>query len=124
MKKNSRALSREFLTMCALCVGASLGIANVAFADEASQLFDKKCASCHGKDGKGNTAIGKKIGTKNFADPALQGNLTDAAIEKSILAGEKDKDTGKNRMPGFEGKLSSEEISGLVKYVRTFRGKE
>lgn len=124
MKKHPRALSRQLFTLCALCLGASLGIADVAFADEASQLFDKKCASCHGKDGKGNTPIGKKIGTRSFADPALQANLTDGGIEKSILEGEKDKDTGKTRMPGFQGKLAPEEISSLVKHVRTFRGKE
>jgi mono/diheme cytochrome c family protein len=34
-------------------------------ADTGGDLFATKCASCHGKDGAGNTPMGKKCPTRN-----------------------------------------------------------
>ena len=35
-----------------------------AFGADAGTLWAQNCASCHGKDGSGNTAMGKKLADK------------------------------------------------------------
>ena len=44
----------------------------------------KHCASCHGKDGKGQTKAGKMAGVKDQTDPKYQATLTDEKMFKSI----------------------------------------
>lgn len=107
----------------AVVIGVVIGLPGVGFADDAAELFNKKCATCHGKDGKGDTTMGKKVNVANLTDPARQDKLTDAAVQSRILDGVTDKDTGKQRMPPSKGKLSDGEVAGLVKYVRAFRSK-
>jgi cytochrome c553 len=36
----------------------------VSVAGDASATWAQNCASCHGKDGSGNTVMGKKLGVK------------------------------------------------------------
>ena len=97
----------------------TVGMTGAVFADA---TFDKKCASCNGKDGKGQTKMGKKLGAKDFTDAKVQAGLTDAQIEEAIKNGKKN-DAGKQVMKGFAGKLSDDEIKALVKVVRAFKGK-
>jgi mono/diheme cytochrome c family protein len=37
-----------------------------AFGGDAGALWAQQCASCHGKDGSGNTTMGKKLGLKDY----------------------------------------------------------
>ena len=91
----------------------------LAQADDASANWDKLCAKCHGKDGKGQTAMGKKLGIKDYTDAKVQEELKDDAAFKAIKEGVKDKD-GKLLMKAVEG-LSDEEIKALVAHVRSFK---
>jgi mono/diheme cytochrome c family protein len=44
-----------------------------AFGADAGALWVQHCASCHGKDGSGNTTMGKKLGLKDYSKrPGLQ----------------------------------------------------
>jgi len=90
------------------------GTAGMAHADGA-EMFGKKCAGCHGKDGKAETSMGKKLNIKSLADAKVQAASTDAQWEKIILEGVKGTD-GKNVMPAF--KVSPEEAKDLVKACR------
>lgn len=94
----------------------------LALADGAD-LFAKRCASCHGKDGKGKTKMGEKLKIRDLTDAKVQAEITDAGAEKGLTEGVKDKETGKERMPAFAGKLTGAEIQELVRYVRTLKGK-
>ena len=47
---------------------AALAVAGAAHADAA--LYAKKCASCHGKDGK-PSAVGQKMGAKDLGASKL-----------------------------------------------------
>ncbi len=99
----------------------SMSLATGARADETADLYVKKCATCHGRDGKGQTIMGKKLSIKDLTDPKVQGEVTDAQIEDQIKNGVKDKDTGKDRMTAFKDKLTDDQVKGLVKYVRTLK---
>jgi cytochrome c553 len=87
-------------------------------AADAKATYEKDCAKCHGKDGKGQTMMGKKKGAKDYTDPKVQAELTDEAAFKAIKEGYK-KD-GQEVMKPSEG-LSDEEIKGLVAYMRKFK---
>ena len=46
--------------------------------DAAAYLYNKECAGCHGKDGKGKTPTGRKVGAKDLT----LSKSTDAEMEK------------------------------------------
>jgi cytochrome c553 len=98
---------------------ALLAISTLAAgAADAKATYEKDCAKCHGKDGKGQTVMGKKQGAKDYTDPKVQDELKDDAAFKAIKDGYK-KD-GKEVMKPSEG-LSDDEIKGLVAYMRKFK---
>jgi cytochrome c6 len=102
-------------TACLLAV-----LAGTARADDAKTIWEKSCASCHGKDGKGNTKMGKKVDVKDYTDAKVQADLTDEKAVKTIKEGVKD-DKGKERMKPYGDVLSEDEIKSLVVYVRAFK---
>jgi len=87
---------------------------------DVKEVWDKNCASCHGKDGKGETKAGKKAGAKDLTDAKYQATFTDDRMVKQIKEGMKDKN-GKELMKPFADKLSDEEIKQIVAYVRAFK---
>lgn len=99
-------ITRNLILACAVVflVGMS------ARADDSATLYKAKCAVCHGPDGKGDTAMGKKLGAHDFTAPDMQ-KLSDAELTAII-------NKGKNKMPAYEGKLSKEQIAQLVAYIR------
>jgi mono/diheme cytochrome c family protein len=105
----------------ALAVALFLGATGGQALADAAATFNAKCAGCHGKDGKGQTTMGKKLKVSDLTEAKLQASLTDAKILQLIKEGAKDKDTGKARMPAFTGKLTDAEMGEQVQYVRHFR---
>jgi len=103
----------------ALVVVLACGMAMVASAADAKENWDKQCAKCHGKEGKGDTKMGQKLDIRDLTDAKVQGELKDDAAFKAIKEGVKDKD-GKTRMKPAEG-LSDDDIKALVKHVRSFK---
>lgn len=99
-------------------IAGALGTLNLMAADAAA-TWDKECAKCHGKDGSGDTAMGKKLKLKNYTDAAVQAGFTDEEAAAAIKDGIKE--DGKTRMKGYGEKLSDEEIKGLVAHVRSFK---
>ena len=88
----------------------------------APEIFAQKCAGCHGRDGKGQTTMGKKLSVKDLTDAKVQAAAKDADWEKSIAEGVKN-EAGKVVMQPNKGKISPEDIKGLVKVCREFKGK-
>ena len=94
----------------------------MAVGPEAPEIFAQKCAGCHGRDGKGQTTMGKKLSVKDFTDAKVQAAAKDADWEKGITEGVKDA-AGKVVMQPSKGKISPEDIKALVKVCRDFKGK-
>jgi cytochrome c6 len=72
--------------------------------------FKAKCAMCHAADGSGSTATGKALKVRDLGSADVQGQ-TDAQLTAIIT-------DGKNKMPAYKGKLTDDQIKGLVTYVR------
>jgi cytochrome c553 len=106
-------------TIAILLIAGIAGFCTVATAADAKDNWDKNCASCHGKDGKGQTTMGKKVGCKDLTDAKVQEALKDEEAIKSIKEGTK-KD-GKELMKPFAEKLTADEIKALVAHIRTFK---
>ena len=87
---------------------ASAGIASAA---DASATWNSQCASCHGKDGSGNTAMGKKLGVKDYSK---EQGFSDAEATKVIKE-------GKGKMKAYKDKLSDDDVKALVAYVRSLK---
>ena len=87
---------------------ALLTAAGAARAEGAAALFQKKCATCHGVDGKGQTKMGERMGIK---DLAASSSGTAADLEKRIA-------DGRGKMPAFKGRISDDEIKSVAAFVK------
>lgn len=75
------------------------------------RLYGRKCASCHGLDGKGDTKRGIRTKANDWTKPGFLAQFTDEKLIELTAKGIK-------KMPAYEEKLSSEEIVALVQYMR------
>jgi len=107
--KKALTLTFAIIAVSALSAGAA----------DAKATYEKDCAKCHGKEGKGDTKMGQKLGAKDYTDAKVQAELKDEAAIKAIKEGLKNKE-GKTLMKPADG-LSDDEIKGLVAYMRTFK---
>ena len=80
------------------------------FGADGGTLWAQKCASCHGKDGSGNTAMGKKLGVKDYTKNQ---SFSDAEATNAIK-------NGQGKMKGFK-QLSDADVKALVAYVRSLK---
>jgi mono/diheme cytochrome c family protein len=110
-------MKRKFL-FCIFAIALMFIVASQAgFAQSAGEaLFKQKCQVCHGPTGGGDTVMGQKLGAKDLKSAEVQ-KLSDAEITNIIK-------NGKDKMKGFEGKLSNDEIKSLVTYVRDLAKKK
>lgn len=84
----------------------------------ATANFQKNCEPCHGPNGEGGPV---KTPTKQIKVPSLKTEHaikhTDEQLTKMITNGEEE-------MPAFKDKMTAEEITEMVRYVRHhFQGK-
>jgi len=87
---------------------------NSTDAQAAATLYEKKCATCHGKDGQAKTFKAKFNHARNLSDAAWQTEVSDERIFNSITA-------GRGKMPAFDKKLTKEQIESLVAHVRSLK---
>lgn len=99
-----------------LIIFAALALAasSVAYAqDDQAAVYKSKCQVCHGPDGKGDTPAGKKLGAKDFHAPEVA-KMSDQELFDITKK-------GKDKMPGYEGKLTDDQIKSLIKYIRSLK---
>jgi mono/diheme cytochrome c family protein len=112
-----RKIKSNSMKKLIVCTLAFLAAGAVAVrAADAKENWTSNCLKCHGADGKGQTAMGKKLGLKDYSDAKVQDALKDDQIAKAIKEGVKEGDTIK--MKAFGDAFSADEIKALVAYVR------
>ena len=90
----------------------ALVFSTYTFADGGAD-FKAKCAACHGATGAGDTTMGKNLKIRDLGSADVQ-KQSDADLDTVIAK-------GKGKMPAYDGKLTKEQIEGLVKYIRTLK---
>jgi len=100
--------------MKAIAISAlTLLISASAFAADGAAVYKAKCASCHGPDGAGQSAMGKKMNLRDLGSPEVQ-KQTDAELYAWTA-------DGKGKMPAYKAKLTEAEIKALVSFMRTLK---
>jgi mono/diheme cytochrome c family protein len=105
----------------AVLLSLGLGLAAFAADKKTERLFNAKCGSCHGKDGKAQTDKGKEMKMREMGSEEFQ-KASDDEMKKTILEGfKKEKDGTKQEMDGFKDDLKPADVDALVKMVREFK---
>jgi mono/diheme cytochrome c family protein len=93
-----------------------------AAAQEARQLFNTVCATCHGADGRGDGPGAAALNPKprNYTDKAWQASVTDDHIKSTVLMG--GAAVGKSPAMPAQPQLRDKPLvlDELVKIVRSF----
>ncbi len=105
------------LAVGAVLVGCLVGWS--ARAGDVTAIWGANCAACHGKDGKGGTMMGRKLGIKDLTTAGVQASFTDAQATKAIKEGVTE--GGMEKMKGFGDKLSDDDVKALVAHVRSLK---
>jgi cytochrome c6 len=104
---------RSTLTKLAVIAALlALGVGRALAQDDAAATYKAKCQACHGPDGKAS-AVGQKLGAKDFNSPEVA-KMTDGELFDITKK-------GKGKMPGYDGKLTDDQIKSLIKYIRSLK---
>ena len=98
-------------TLTRVCFVTIVAAGTISLAQDAAATFKSKCQMCHGADGSGNA----KMKVESFSLPDTVKMSDDDLIAEVT--------NGKGKMPAYKGKLSDDQIKGLVAYVRTLQKK-
>jgi mono/diheme cytochrome c family protein len=113
-----RQFATQWVRIFALPVVVLLFSCGVARADDASAtLYKAKCAMCHAPDGSGSTAMGKQLKVADLGSADVQ-KESDTDLTNDITNGK-----GGGKMPAYKGKITDDQIKGLVSYIRTLAKK-
>lgn len=81
--------------------------------NKVSNLFNAKCAKCHGTDGRGETVDGVTAGAPDFTNSEWQAKADDRQLVVVI-------EQGRSQMPSFRQELTREQTKSLIAYIRAF----
>ena len=108
-------LAATAISMGALAWATMSRAANVSAAGgDARSVYNSKCASCHGRDGRATSMHARHEKARDLTSAEWQDGVSDERIYNSIS-------NGKGKMPGFKKKLAEAQIDELVTYVRRLR---
>lgn len=104
---------KNFVRVTCLFLAFALVLCISVFAADGADVFKSKCAACHGATGAGDTGMGKSLHLKDLGSAEVQ-SKSDADLAGIISKGQKP-------MPGYEGKLTPDQIQDTVKYIRSWK---
>lgn len=93
-----------------LLVSLAVNFAAAGPGESAEDIYGHKCAVCHGKDGAGKTAKGKKLKVVDIRE-TIKKYSEDEMIKFATDGKGKD-------MDGFKKEFSKDEIKAVVEYYR------
>ena len=105
--KRNPTLMKTIISVIVTIIVVSSG---VAFGADGAALWAQNCVSCHGKDGSGNTTMGKKLGLKDYTKSQSFSDAEAANVIKN----------GKGKMKAYK-QLSDADVKALVAYVRSLK---
>jgi len=82
-------------------------------AADAAAVYKSKCASCHGANGSGATATGKRLKLRDLRSPDVQKQTDDQLV--AIIS------KGKGKMPGYHKSLGTDTCKALAAYMRQLK---
>ena len=104
---------KNILRASIMVLALALTFSVYSFADAGADTFKAKCAACHGATGAGDTTMGKNLKLRDLGSADVQKQSDD---ELSTII-----DKGKGKMPAYDGKLTKEQISDIVKFIRSLK---
>ncbi len=108
MNKLKLTLSVGAILLAASVFTTMQPLSTTAAVQDGATLYKTKCVSCHGVDGSGNTAAGKKLNVRDLR-PEIK-KMSDAQISELITK-------GKGKMPANKS-FSADQVKQLVAHVR------
>lgn len=79
-----------------------------------SAIYNRRCASCHGKDGRAKTFKAKFNDARDLTNSQWQESVSDEQLYNSIM-------NGRGKMPPFGKKLTEDQVDALVNHVRSLK---
>ena len=96
----------------------TLILGTLAKAESAKDIYEDRCAKCHGTDGDGNGRGGRSLKTKStaFNDKVVMAKATDEILFKSIKEG--GPAVGQSKEMEAFSTLTDPEVKDLITYIR------
>jgi mono/diheme cytochrome c family protein len=87
------------------------------------RIFEAKCATCHGDDGRGQTEEGRDMGIADMTKAAYWKDLTLEVARKEVLEGIKrtSKDGKQQEMKPVRDRLTPEQVDALNIYAASLQ---
>jgi hypothetical protein len=86
------------------------------------RLFEAKCATCHGDDGRAKTETGQEMALGDMTKAAYWKAVTLEGARKAVLEGIKRTQNGvEQEMKPFKDRLTPEQVDDLVIYASSLR---
>ena len=104
---------KNILRASIMVLALALVFSVYSFADAGADTFKAKCAACHGATGAGDTTMGKNLKLKDLGSADVQ-KQSDEELTTIITK-------GKAKMPAYDGKLTKEQVSDVVKFIRSLK---
>jgi len=112
MKLQSKQMVVSSLLFAIALAAASWTFSVSVQAQSAGEkIYKAKCAGCHGADGAGTTAAGKATKARGFCSDEVKRESDDDWTSVIVK--------GKNKMPGYDKKITDAEIKDVVAYIRS-----
>jgi len=107
--------------VAAAFAAAALAAADGPTVEDGRALWkENRCEMCHGASGKGDTAMGKKMGVADMTTAAWQESHDDETIKNVVLKGfEREKDGKQQKHQPMKG-ATARDAEAILKLVRSF----
>lgn len=97
------------IVLPALAVFVFAALPAMAGAD-GEALYNQHCATCHGKDGKADTPVGKALHAAHLVDPKYAAEESDEGVTHAIRTLSKHK--------AVSSSVSDEDLKAIAAYIR------